>query len=356
MKLTTWSILQVLMTLGVLTVSAVSAHGQPSQKVPERTSAGSEVVAEINGRSITLKEIDNSLGPQLYSLQERIYLLRRNALNNLLIRELLEETAREKGITVEELRRQLMPQKIEILESEADRVYLLNQSRYSELSEDEAKQKIKAELESRRKFEIYQAALTQLKDKARISILLQPPPAPEVVLSDQGPSKGAKNAAVTIIEFSDFQCPYCREATATMKQVLQNNPKNVRLVFKHMPLSNHSQAFKAAQAAFCAGQQGKFWEYHDLLFDRTYDLSLPALNKYASELGLKSEEFKACIDSPASREAVMRDIYEATKSGVTGTPTFFINGRLLRGAGSVEYFQAAIEKELKKEAKPNELK
>lgn len=354
MNMAKWSIQQVL-TLGILTVSAVCAYGQTSLKVPKPT-AGSEVVAEINGRNITLNEIDDSLGPQLYSLQERIYLLRRNALNNLLTKELLEGTAKERGITVEELRRQLMPEKIEILQSEADRVYLLNQSRYSELSEDEAKQKIKVELESRRKFEIYQAALAQLKGKARISIFLQPPVAPEVIVSDLGPSKGAKNAAVTIIEFSDFQCQYCREVTGTIKQVLQNNPNNVRLVFKHMPLSSHSQAFKAAQAAFCAGQQGKFWEYHDLLFGRTYDLSLPALNKYASELGLKSEEFKACLDSPASREAVMRDIYEATKSGVTGTPTFFINGRALRGAGSVEYFQAAIERELKKGPKPNELK
>lgn len=307
--------------------------------------------AEVNGRVITVKEVDDSLGVQLYKLEMQIYTLRTKALNNLITKTLLEDEARARGITVEALRKQLVPEKAAISPGEVDQAYTINPDQFPNLTEDEAKQKLSVDLESKRKFEIYQAALTDLKSKAKVNILLQPPSAPEVALSDNGPKLGKKDATVTIVEFSDFQCPFCKQAANVIRQVVEANGDDVRLVFKHLPLPMHAQAFRAAQAAYCAGEQSKFWEYHDVLFERSDDLSEPALLKYAAELELKPKEFGACLNSEASRAEIIRDMQEARQSGVSGTPSFFINGRMYRGVRSMDDFQATIKQELDKKRK-----
>jgi predicted DsbA family dithiol-disulfide isomerase len=152
----------------------------------------------------------------------------------------------------------------------------------------------------------------------------------------------ASEATVTITEFSDFQCPYCQQAAVVVEQLRQIYGDNVKFVFKQMPLPFHHYAFKAAQAAVIAQQQGKFWEYHDRLF-AARDLSVDALKKMAGEAGLKQKEFNQSLDSDATRAAVEKDIQDAKQLGVRGTPTFFVNGKILRGAATLATLMRAID-------------
>src|SRR6266516_3691413 len=157
----------------------------------------------------------------------------------------------------------------------------------------------------------------------------------------------AAGPAVTVTEFSDFQCPYCQRAAVVVEQLRQLYGDNVKFVFKQMPLPMHQYAFKAAEAAVIAQQQGKFWEYHDRLFAAS-DLSVNALKQMATKVGLKQDEFSQALDSDASRGAVEKDIEEAKQLGVRGTPTFFVNGKIVRGAATLTRLTGAIDGALTK--------
>ena len=152
----------------------------------------------------------------------------------------------------------------------------------------------------------------------------------------------ASASLITITEFSDFQCPYCKRAASVVEQVRQAYGERVKVVFKQMPLPMHKQAFKAAQASVCAQEQDKFWEYHDQLFAEE-DLSAEALSRIAGELGLKQDEFNQCLSSTASLVVVEKDMAEAERLGVTGTPTIFVNGKALEGAGTLATLKQKID-------------
>jgi protein-disulfide isomerase len=171
------------------------------------------------------------------------------------------------------------------------------------------------------------------------------------VSADRGFVRGAKDAPVTIIEFSDFQCPFCKTANATVKQILDKYPGKVRLVFRDYPLvSLHPQAPKAHEAARCAAEQGKFWEYHDILFDRSPRMAPADLKQYAQELKLDPAAFAQCLDSGKYTAEVDKDVQEGSGLGITGTPSFFVNGRQLVGAQPMTAFQKLIDGELAKQA------
>jgi protein-disulfide isomerase len=166
------------------------------------------------------------------------------------------------------------------------------------------------------------------------------------------PILGPKNAKVTIVEWSDFQCPYCSRAIPTLKQVEEKYPKDVRVVFRHQPLPFHNNAKPAAEASMAAHEQGKFWPYHDKLFANQGQLDRASLEKYAGEVGLNLVKFKAALDSGKFRSRVEADSAAGTAAGANGTPTFFINGRQLVGAQPFESFKSVIDEEL---AKANKL-
>ncbi len=166
------------------------------------------------------------------------------------------------------------------------------------------------------------------------------------------PVKGPKNAPVTIVEFSDFQCPFCGRAVPTLKTIEEQYGSQVKVAFKHQPLPMHPNARPAAAASMAANEQGKFWEYHDKLFANQQALDRASLERYAAELGLDMNKFKAALESNKFEPQITADATEAARAGVDGTPTFFINGRELVGAQPVEAFKALIDEELKKVGKP----
>ncbi|MCZ7627216.1 MAG: DsbA family protein [Candidatus Methylomirabilis sp.] len=163
---------------------------------------------------------------------------------------------------------------------------------------------------------------------------------------------GPKDAPVTVIEFSDFHCPYCSRVVATLKEVVRLYPKQVRLAYRDFPIANlHPKAAKAAEAARCAGEQGKFWEYHDKLFESQAQTTIEDFKRFAEQLKLDNNSFAACLDSGKHAAAVQADVQEGTRLGITGTPTFFINGRLVVGALPLEAFQRIIDRELRRQTK-----
>jgi protein-disulfide isomerase len=161
-------------------------------------------------------------------------------------------------------------------------------------------------------------------------------------------AKGPRDAPVTLVEFSDFHCPFCRNVVATVKEVLKQYEGRVKWVYRDFPIANlHPQAPRAAEAARCAGEQGKFWEYHDLLFDSQTQTTTADFKGFAEQLKLDPKSFGQCLDSAKHQAAVEADIQDGARLGVTGTPTFFINGRMLVGAQPMENFKKIIEAELR---------
>ncbi len=160
--------------------------------------------------------------------------------------------------------------------------------------------------------------------------------------------RGEKDAPVTMVEFSDYECPFCGQAQATVVQIMESYPGKVRLVFKDFPLSFHRFAAKAAEATHCAADQGKFWEMHEMLFENSYALREMDLKAYAADLGLDAGRFDACLDSSEKAPVVEGAKTLAAKLGLSGAPSFFINGRLVTGAQPFEVFEEIIDDELRK--------
>jgi len=169
------------------------------------------------------------------------------------------------------------------------------------------------------------------------------------VKEGDSPSIGKANAPVTIIEFSDFECPFCeRFYSQTYKQVKTNyvDTGKVRIVFKHFPLPFHASAQKAAEATECAREQSKFWEMHDKLFENQNAIAIANLKSYAVALGLDASKFNTCLDTGKYASRVQKDASDGSAAGVSGTPSFFINGKSVVGAQPYSVFQQAIEAEL----------
>lgn len=162
------------------------------------------------------------------------------------------------------------------------------------------------------------------------------------------PTRGNENAAVTIVEWSDFQCPFCNRVSPTLAQIREEYGDRVRFAFKHLPLSIHPQAAGAHAAAEAAHRQGKFWEMHDLIFENQRDLSVATFEGYASEMGLDMDQYRRDVEAKEIASRISDDMNQAQKLGVTGTPSFFINGKYLSGAQPFSNFKRVIDEALEK--------
>jgi len=181
-----------------------------------------------------------------------------------------------------------------------------------------------------------------------------PPPATGDVsklapILDSAYAQGPKNAKVTLIEISDFQCPYCKRHNPTMEQVMDEYEGQVRRVWVHFPLTSiHPHAMKASEATECAGEQGKFWEMHDIIFENQTAMTVDNLKSYAKNIGLSSSEFDTCLDDSKYSSKVQQHMQAAQSAGITGTPGTFVNGQLIKGAYPFDTFKQAVDAELAK--------
>ncbi len=190
--------------------------------------------------------------------------------------------------------------------------------------------------------------INSLRAKAKITTYLEAPPIRRVeVLIKDAPSKGDVRAPVKIVKFEDFECPFCKAVQPTLAELVKKYDGKVRIFHKDLPLNEiHPKAELAAEAARCAGDQGKYWQYHDTLYKNSPKLSPTDLKAYAKEIGLNSESFDQCLASGKHSSGVQQDLNEGAQLGLTGTPAFFINGREISGAQPLEVFSAIVDEEL----------
>lgn len=330
---------------GIWTLFLVTAMSPP---VAAQTGTLSQPLAEVNGEAITAEEVEGALGAPLRRLERQIYDLRRQKLEALIGERLLAREAANLGISVQALLDAEVTAKAGLVtEQEAEAFYQANRVR---LKGEEAKvrEQSRAHLQKQKLAARGEAFLQSLRSQARVVVHLHAPPAfrPEITLAG-APFRGPAAAAVTIVEFSDFHCPFCRQVLATLTQLLSRYGEKVKLVYRDFPIDSlHPQARKAAEAARCAHDQGKFWEYHDALFANAPKASPEQLKAYAHQVGLDLPSFDRCVSSGIHAAAVQKDVDEGIRVGVTGTPAFFINGHLLSGAQPLESFVRVIEDEL----------
>src|SRR5215510_7605068 len=224
------------------------------------------VVASVNEVEITQKQVDDSVSARIYPLQQQLYAIRKAALENLVVSKILEREAKTRGVSVEELRRQLTLGEIVVTRAQVEQAYTQNASFFAAMSPDEARERLRLDLENQERMKHYRAGLDALRKKWAVRMTFAPPAFVRELDDGVSPTRGTKNAAVTIVEFSDFECPYCIAVQRTLKQVLESYRDQVRLVFKHLPLEGHRNSLPAARAAYCAGEQDRFWQFHDALF------------------------------------------------------------------------------------------
>ena len=313
-----------------------------------RSGNQSEKVAEVDGIVITRAELDKNGGKPLYSLREQLYKLERQKLDEYIGASLLTREAHRKGISVSTLLEQEVSGKVTpVTEAEIDAFYNQNKNRIpAEL--EKVKDQIRDYLREQKTDAQKNDYLKSLRANANIKTYLKAPPLRRVEVSVNGaPIRGPERAKVTIVKFEDFQCPYCKAVQPTFKELLKRYDGKVRLVHKDLPLDAiHPRARPAAEAARCAGEQGKFWTYHDKLYADASKFTEEELKNAAKEVGLNIEAFTACFASGKFKVAVQKDLLEGADLGLTGTPAFFINGRELSGAQPLEAFVAIIDEEL----------
>jgi len=313
-----------------------------------RSSDSSEKIAEVDGTAITRAEVDRTAGKALYGLREQLHRLERQKLDEYIGAMLLTREAKNRGVSASTLLEQEVSGKTTPVSEEEIEAFYNNHKDRLRVGLDKVHDQIRDYLRDQkleaRKNEFFKT----LRAKAKVTSYLKPPSVFRADVAINGaPFKGTERAAVTIVKFEDFQCPYCKTVQLTYQELLKRYNGKVRLVHKDLPLDSiHPQARQAAEAARCAGDQGKFWEYHDKLYANSPKAGVEELKSYAKELGLNVTSFDQCVASGKFKGLVQKDLSEGAQLGLTGTPTFFINGRELSGAQPVDAFAAIIDEEL----------
>ena len=315
---------------------------------PVTPHAAGDTLAEVDGVAITSEEVEKTLASQLSKLEEQIYNLKRQRLEALINEKLLAKEATKRGVSVPALLDAEVTSKVGLVtEQEIEKLYQQNKAQLKG-EESNLREQLRGHLQNQKLATKREEFLKSLRSQAKVVVNLKPPPVLRVAVSVEGaPSKGSAKAPVTIVEFSDFHCPFCRRVIPTLAQLESKYGEKIKLVFRDFPIESlHPGASKAHEAARCANEQGKFWAYHDKLFAGPAKSSPEIFKGFAKDVGLEVTGFETCFDSGKYQAAVKKDIEEGKRVGVTGTPAFFVNGRLLSGAQSFETFARLIDDEL----------
>lgn len=330
----------------LLLVTACSSSAQQA-----KTPGPSDVVATVGTSTVKLAEVDDralrqpagNFGNLL--LGQALYEARRSALDEIIGEILIDREAKLREMNRTKLTDEEVTSKITtVTDSDVAAWYQANQGRVQGAPLEQVRGPIRSLLTQERSQDAYGAYVDRLKAKTPVRIQLDPPR--QKVAAADSPAKGPSNAPIELIEFSDFQCPFCLRAHPIVSQVLSTYGNKIRFVYRNYPLPNHPNARPAAEAAQCAHEQGQFWPYYDRLFANPTKLADGDLKQAAAELGLDANRFNSCFDSHKFKGVVDTDVKEGSAAGVNGTPAFFINGRLINGAQPFDAFKRVIDDEL----------
>jgi protein-disulfide isomerase len=309
-----------MLVIGLFVLSAAAIlHGQTGQDPVQ-------VVARVSGADLTLTDLKQLEGGKLLQAQYQYYLNERKALEELIDNRLLADEARKRNISLDQLLDTEVYKGVKDPTQDQLEVYyegLDTQDSFESVRED-----VLQHIRDLRRTKARAAFVEQLRKQAKINIMLMPPSAHVDIAKAY--THGDSNAPVVLVEFADYQCPYCQKVNPQIQQLKKEYGDNLTVIFKDFPLPMHHGSEKAAEASRCAGEQGKFWEYHDVLF-YSKEIELDALKEHARVLKLDGDRFDTCLDSGAESAAVKKDLDEAKSLGLTGTPSFFVNGHFFSG-------------------------
>jgi protein-disulfide isomerase len=325
--------------LAIATVASLVSC--PSSAVAADSGA---VVATIGTHKITEAEVNEKIKSQMAALESKIYDMKRQAIDAIADDYLISQAAQKSGMSVDAYMKKEVIDKVgHVSEADAKKYYDAHKGPGT-VPFDKIKDRLVVALQNQKMQEGRDTLVEQLRKSEPLKVLLK---APRVEVSSAGhPSLGPATAPVTIVEFGDFQCPFCKRAQPTIKEVLSKYPGKVRLVYMDFPLPMHNHALDAAKAARCANEQGKFWQYHDKLFQDQAKESPADLKAAAKQLGLNTTQFDSCFDKAKYQKEIEQDVAEGKKLGVDGTPSFYIDGRPLIGAVPLENFVQVIDDEI----------
>ena len=316
---------------------------------PPTASKGEGIAVIIEGRAITISEVHEHMQDQfleefLRQSEERQFEMRESAVRDLVQETIIENEARKQGKTSQELFDEIANGFPEPTIEEVSDWYSKNQSRLRGAKLEDVASAIKEVIIKERRAKAISDFLDPKLDALSWRMVLTPP---RKELETTRLVRGSADAAVTIMAFSDYQCPYCVRAEPVLAEVLERYPDQVRLVHRHFPLDNiHPFARPAAEASMCADEQGKFWEYHDGIFARRGKLEDGSFAEIGSAVGLDVDAFDSCIRERRYKDFVEADFAAGREAGVTGTPSFFLNGIALKGARSADELSRYVDLEL----------
>jgi protein-disulfide isomerase len=335
-------------SLSLVSVVAFAACSSARSAPPSTSDGGAQAatVATIDGRSITQKEVDARAQGTLQRLRDEEYEARLAALEDMITEKLVDAEAAARGISRDELMRIEVAAKVPApTRAEVADLYERNKDRVGGRSLAEVTPDIERSILQQRSAERAQAFLEELRSKGKVIVSL-PQPRNAVPIPAGARTLGPEKAPVTMVEYSDYLCPYCQQAQRVVDEVLSRNPGKIRFVHRDF-LLGRPRSMAVARAAQCAADQGKFWEYRNGLMERPGDWSDQYLLAGAAPLGLDRSSFQACLASDRHDKTILQSSEEGTQLGVQSTPTFFVNGRRVKGVRSVEQFQEIIDSELK---------
>ena len=321
----------------------LAAEATPPATDAERA----RVLASVNGHDITSADVEESLRPLVYGVQEQVYKLRAQEVELRVNDLLLNAEAQRRGMAPQALLEAEVISKVPaVTDADAQKFYDENRARIDGDFAQRKEQIVQYLREvAERKAQTDFAA--RLRAAAEVRTFLVAPIAPVYKIATDGqPSKGNPAASVTLVEFTDYQCPSCAAAQLILQRILAEYGDRVRLVVRDYPLSQHADAARAAEAAEAAREQGKYWEYVTLLYQNQSALQPEKLKEYASRLGLDRAKFDEALDSGRHADSVRRDLRDGERAGVNGTPTVFVNGTRVERA-TYEQLKTAIEAALK---------
>ncbi len=325
----------------------LDAAGSGTMATPE----SQRIVAKVGEQEISMSQLEAPLVTKLFDLKREMHRLKREKLDDMIVEALLQQEAAARKIPMQQLiNDEVVSKGVPVSDAEVDQYYLENRAKLAEWkgSLDELRNRIRSALQQQKTYQKVVEFARTLESKYPVSDFLDEPVSPYAAIETEGsPALGPEDAAVTVFEFSDYECPSCRQAHEVVKKVRAHYGQRIRWVFKDYPLRMHEYARDAAVGARCAGDQGKFWEFQDLLYGSKEALTRDHMRKLAADLGLDMELFGSCLDGGKYKDAVERDLDEAKKAGLDRTPSFLINGVLITGSHSFERFVQMIDEELK---------
>jgi protein-disulfide isomerase len=340
--------LSTLMLMLVGLIACSNGTSKPSYLFKPSVKEG--IAAKVGEIEITNAEVADGIESELYEAESKLFEIKFNKLKTILLQRYMDKDSRKKGLSNDEFLEKYISKDVKISEKEIE-AFIKDQNIPAEHINPQVREKIRGYLEMERKKEAVDKWLSEQTAKTPVEIYVQKPRRPSFPVEvGNAPFAGGKDAKVTIVEFSDFQCPFCAKGADLLRDIKKKYGDKVKVAFKNFPLPFHNHAEMAAVASLCANEQsmGAFWKMHDEMFANQESLDKDGLKKLATKAGLKVDDFDKCLSENKYLAQVRADMEEGKKLKVKSTPTFFVNGQLINGAQPLEVFAELIDEELAK--------